>query len=168
MIRTRGSTIRAGACLLLILGLLAAVFVLQRRYIQHHLPLIRAQLAVADRQASGLLEEIDAPPGATPRSQINRRTFFGTGRRSHGMWRGEECAFQWSGEWDAPGEPDAIMAWYRQHLLAAGWMVYNQRVPTVLEDLYWKDKWLLTIARTASFATDQPPHARVLMTLDWT
>ena len=150
---------------LLVVGLIAVgLFVSQQRYIHYHLPLIQAQLATAETQGDDMLERIGAPDGSTNISWVTRTIYSS---RPRGMWSKTPCAVKWTGSWDIPGTEDEVLDWYKQRLTADGWQIYNERIPSKLETLYWKDKWLLTIGHNVSFATDHPPHVRFQFFLVW-
>jgi len=136
----------------------------QQHYIEHHRPLIQAGLAAAEQEGNALFENIGAPPGATPLSAVEKKVQSGGSR---GMWRGTPCSVSWSRTWDIPGNHPEMLAWYEKHLLADGWKLYVQRIPSNLKTLYWKGNWLFTLGHNVSFPTDRPPHARLQLRLDW-
>jgi hypothetical protein len=141
-------------------GLVATgLFVAQQRYIRYHLLLIQAQLTNAEAKGDEMLERIGMPVGSTVVSPVNR-AIYSSGSIRRGMWSDTPCAVKWTSAWDVIGTEDETLDWYRQRLLADGWEPYNQRIPSKLRTLYWKDKWLLTIGHNVSFPTDHPPHAR--------
>jgi len=156
-----------GLLFLVVVGLAAiGLFVAQQRYIRYHLPLIRAQLTNAEAEGPKMLERIGVPAGSTVVSAVNR-AIYSSGSTRRGMWSDTPCAVKWTSTLDVVGTEDETLDWYRQRLLADGWELYNERVPSKLQTLYWKDKWLLTIGHNVSFPTDHPPHARFELFLIW-
>lgn len=165
MTRKRFGTV--GLLFLVVVGLVATgLFVAQQRYIRYHLPLIQAQLTNAEAEGPKMLERIGVPAGSTVISPVNR-AIYRSGSDRRGMWSDTPCAVKWTSTWDVIGSEDETLDWYRQRLLADGWELYNQRVPSKLQTLYWKDKWLLTIGHNVSFPMDHPPHARFELLLIW-
>jgi hypothetical protein len=140
------------------------MFVANRRYIQRHLPLIRAERAVAEGEGEEMLKKIGVPVGAVTMSPVGK-SFFDEGEDS--MWQGEATGVEWTSFWDAPGDHPQIDAWYRDKLLADGWQVFQHGVPSSVQTQYWKDKWLLTVEHEATFANERPPHARFRLRLRW-
>ena len=156
-----------GLLFLVVVGLVATgLFVAQQRYIRYHLPLIQAQLTNAEAKGDEMLERIGVPAGSTVVSPVNR-AIYSSGSTRRGMWSDTPCAVKWTSTWDVIGTVDETLDWYRQRLLADGWEPYNQRIPSKVQTLYWKDKWLLTIGHNVSFPTDRPPHARLELLLIW-
>jgi hypothetical protein len=156
-----------GLLFLVVVGLAATgLFVAQQRYIRHHLPLIRAQLTNAEAEGPKMLERIGVPAGSTVISAVNQ-AIYGSGSTRRGMWSDNPCAVKWTSTWDVIGTQNETLDWYRQRLLGNGWEPYNQRVPSKLQTLYWKDKWLLTIGHNVAFPMDHPPHARFELVLIW-
>ena len=149
--------------LLLVVLVAGGVFVWQQRYIRYHAPLIQAELASAEGQGGEILERIGAPPGSTVSSPVKGTIYS----EQEGMWSNTPSAAKWTSAWDIPGTEDENLGWYRQRLVADGWEIYNDRIPSNLETLYWKDKWLLTIGHNVSFPTDNPPHVRFQFLLVW-
>jgi hypothetical protein len=149
-----------------VLVVIAAVglFVRQYFYIQHHLPLIRAERAVAEREGGAMLEKIGAPPGAVALSKVER-SVLGGGVES--MWENEPIEVVRTCFWDAQGNHAQIDAWYREKLLADGWQEFRRRVPSTVQSEYFREKWLLAIEHEASFAEEHPPHARFRLRFTW-
>ena len=163
MTRKRSGSL--GLLFLVVVGLATiGLFVAQQLYIRHHLPLIQAQLTNAEAEGPKMLERIGVPAGSTFISAVNR-AIYSSSRR--GMWSDTPCAVKWTSTWDVIGTENETLDWYRERLLADGWELYNQRVPSKLETLYWNDKWLLTVEHNVTFPTDHPPHARFALFLIW-
>ena len=141
------------------------MFVVQPRYMAHHLPLIRSGLAAAEREGPDLYNRAGVPPGATACSPITMtRT---KDEDSESMWEGVEKGVVWTAVWDAPLDRAGIDAWYKDRLQADGWKAFQGGGPSPVENEYWKDKWLLSIEHEANFATERPPHARFQLRLEW-
>jgi len=154
-----------GLVFLIIVGaIVAGLFLGQQRFIRYHLPLIEAQLANAEAQGEEMLERVGAPADSTIVSPVKWTVYNGP---RGGMWSKTPCAAKWTSTWDVSGTQDETLDWYKQRLVADGWEVYNQRIPSTLETLYCKDKWLLTIGHNVSFSTDHPPHAQFQFLLVW-
>ena len=113
-----------------------------------------------------MLERIGAPTGSTVVSTVNR-AIYSSGSTDEGMWSDTPCAVEWTSTWDVIGTQNETLDWYEQRLRGDGWKLYNQRLPSKLETLYWKDKWLLTIEHNVTFPTDHPTHARLELLLIW-
>jgi hypothetical protein len=120
-------TILALLFVVLVAATVAGVAWKFRQYTQHHLPLIRAGLAAAEQEGDARLEAIGVPPGATIQDAVKKRRFRGDGES---MWQHEPVGAEWTGLWDAPGDHAAIDAWYRERLLASGWHLFEERVPS--------------------------------------
>ena len=157
---TRGTSV----FILCVFAIWGGLFFHQRQYIRENYPRLKTELAAADGAGAGLLEEIGLPPGATVVSPVQKKV-LNASRRS--VWRYTPVAVVWTGAWDAPGDHAGMLAWYDEHLLPLGWKPYHERIPSALQTLYWKDKWLLAIEHNVSFPTDHPPHARVQLRLTW-
>lgn len=157
---------KVGSCLgLLLIPLVgAALFIGQRHYIRHHLPLIEKELAVANGEGLARLNAIPLPEGSTPRTEGEKLT--SEGRRSS-MWQDTPVAISWQREWDAPGTPADHDQWFAERLVAEGWRPFVHGIPTTVQSLWWKEKWLLTIQKRGDFSTDRPPHARFVLLLQW-
>lgn len=155
---------RTGLAFLIILGMGGAGVFIQWKYIQKHLPLVEAERAAAEEEGFGLLNSIPLPPGASP-IDAGLKT-FGTGSRND-KWHGVEISINWRREWDAPGDPDSIDAWFDEKLLESGWRRFERGIPSSVQKHFWREKWLLTVQRTGDFSTDRPPHARFGLLLNW-
>lgn len=160
----RRLTLRSFAGLILIAVIGVGLLVFQRQHIKKHLPLIAAEFAVAEQEGPGILKEIGLPEGAEPYDD-GLKTFPGEGRKS--MWRGAKLRIRWERTWVLPGNHDDTDAWFADRLGELGWKPFTIGVPSSVEDLYWKDKWLLTIQRRADFSTDPNPTVRKTVMLDW-
>jgi hypothetical protein len=147
---------------LLVVAVAIAIPVYQEYYMRKHRPLIATGLAVAQREGLPLFDvEIGTPPDATPTTV--RETYVGSGT-GRGMWQFTPKHVSHTRSWDAPGTHDSIYAWYEPRLLAAGWRPWD--APSSVQWTFWKEKWLLTLERDASFSHPSP-HARFTLRLEW-
>lgn len=160
----RRSILRSFAGLILILVIGAGLLVFQRKHIRKHLPLIAAEFAVADAAGPDLLEQIGLPEGAEPYDD-GMKTFPEEGRRS--MWQGAKLRIRWERTWILKGDHETTDAWFAEKLGSLGFQPFTIGVPSSVEDLYGKDKWLVTIQRRADFSTDRDPTVRKTVILDW-
>lgn len=152
------------AAVLLLLGIGAGLFAYQRHYIRKHLPRIAEELAAAEPEGMRLLEGIGVPDGSTPYDE-GLKSFPAEARRS--MWRGTKTQVRWERTWVMPGDHESVEAWYGARLAELGWRPFVQGVPSRVEKVFWKDKWLLTIRRRADFSTDRNPTVRHALVLEW-
>lgn len=157
-------TFRSFAGLILILVIGGGVLIFQRQHIQKHLPLIAAEFAAADAEGSGILESIGLPEGAEPYDK-GLKSFPGESKRS--MWRGSKNRIRWERTWILKGDHETTDAWFAERLGSLGFRPFTIGVPSSVEDLFWKDKWLVTIQRRADFSTDRDPTVRKVVILDW-
>jgi len=157
-------TLRAFSGLILIGAIGAGLLVFQRKHIRKHLPLIAAEFAAAEAEGPGILAAIGLPEGAVPYDE-GLKTFPGESRRS--MWRGAKLRIRWERTWVLPGNHDDTDAWFADRLAVLGWRPFTIGVPSSVETLFWKDKWLVTIQRRADFSTDRNPTVRKTVILDW-
>ena len=157
-------SMKAWLFVVIVLVAFAGLICYQYQYAQHHLPLIRAGLAAAEQEGEQRLVSIGVPVGATAGEAVKKRRFQGD---SDSMWQNEPIGAEWTGLWDAPGDYAAIDAWYREKLLANGWHIFEQRVPSTVQTEYWDGKWLLIVEHNASFADEHPPHVRIRLRLTW-
>jgi hypothetical protein len=151
--------------LLALTALVVGMYVYQQRYLREQLPLIEAGMAKAEVEGATMMAGFGAPPGTTILSALEKR--IGKGGFHDGVWQGVPINVTWSSTGDAPGDYDSTRAWYEPRLLASGWTLYHQRIPTTLQTEYWQDKWLLTLEQLADFSSDQPPHTRFGLRLKW-
>jgi hypothetical protein len=149
---------------ILFLSIGAALILGQHLYLRHHLPLVEEGVAAASAAGAAIIESIGTPDGATAVTPGEKRT-GAPGPRN--KWHGTVTTVTWVRLWDAPGSHEDIEAWYAARLPAAGWRPFLRGQPTSLEKKYWRDQWLLTIAREAAFPNDRPPHARFHIRLEW-
>lgn len=150
--------------IILIFAIGAGLLIFQRKHIQKHLPFIAAEFAEADKEGPAILESIGLPDGATPYDE-GLKTFPGESKRS--MWEGAKLRIRWERTWVLPGNPDESDAWFVNRLKELGWRPFTRGVPSSVEKLFWKDKWLVTIQRRADFSTDRIPTVRKTVVLDW-
>ncbi len=157
-------TFRSFAGLFLILLIGVGLLIFQRHYIQKHLPLIATEFAAADTEGPGILEAIGLPEGAQPFDD-GLKSFPEEGRRS--MWQGAKLRIRWERTWVLPGDHETTDAWFADRLGKLGFRPFTVGVPSSVEDLYWKGKWLVTIQHRADFSTDRNPTVRKTVMLDW-
>lgn len=157
-------TLRSFAGLILIVVVGIGLLVFQRKHIQKHLPLIAAEFAVADAEGPELLDSIGLPEGAEPYDN-GLKTFPGESNRS--MWQGSKNRIRWARTWILKGNHETTDAWFAEKLGSLGFQPFTIGVPSSVEDLYWKDKWLVTIQHGADFSTDREPTVRKTVILDW-
>jgi hypothetical protein len=66
------------------------------------------------------------------------------------MWANTPVGVRYARTWDAPGTHESIHTWYEPRLRAAGWRPWE--APSTVQWTFWKDKWLLTLARDGAWA----------------
>jgi hypothetical protein len=150
--------------LVLILAIGAGLLVYQRQHIKKHLPLIQAEFAAAESEGTGIFASIPLPEGSTPYDD-GLKTYPEEGRRS--MWEGAKLRIRWERTWVLPGDHATTDAWFAEKLAEDGWRPFTIGVPSSVEKLYWKGKWLITIQNRADFSTDRNPTVRKAVILDW-
>lgn len=160
----RRLTLRSFAGLILIAAIGIGLLVFQRQHIKKHLPLIAAEFSTADSEGPRILEAIGLPTGAAPYDD-GLKSFPEEGRKS--MWEGAKLRIRWERTWVLSGNHDDTDAWFADRLGELGWKPFTIGTPSSVEDLYWKDKWLITIQHRADFSTDRNPTVRKTVMLDW-
>jgi hypothetical protein len=149
---------------ILFLGLLAVMiggFITESWYVHRHRPLIAAELAEADRQASALIEEISAPPGSTLTTPLEKSV--GT-PNFKSKWHGINNSLNVVATLDVPGTPAQVSQWYRERLPDQGW--HSSGPLSEMYSRWEREKWMLTVEHNEWWGGSDA-HVRVRVRLYW-
>lgn len=148
---------------LVVLALIAiAFFTWQQRYIRGQLPLIAAEVAVANGEVASVFDQLSPPHDAKPLGELEKRPLTG-GRR--GKWQGVTTGLKWSRRYEVPGDFGPIADGYRKRLQGLGWVSFDDTPPSDFQRVFKRGKWIATLSGNEWW--DYPRRTGVTVLLEW-
>jgi hypothetical protein len=138
---------------------IAAMITVQVLYARHHAPLMLAESIAANTEGEPLFQSVGTPPGSKPAAFGEKRYLFA----GKSQWKGAFRTITLERTFEMPGDYPASVAWYREHLLAAGWQDYQPGQPSTVIKQFKKGKWIANLWRSADF----PKYTKVRVELTW-